>query len=711
MIQKNKTTLRAPAMTLNPVFLACALCVSAAVHAQGVSDLGVLNGGTNSQGIGINAAGNVAVGSATDGAAGNAVTAFRWTPAGGYVGLGMLNGGNQSNAYAVNAQGDVVVGMAADGAAGNQLRAYRWTQGTGMVSLGVLNGGIETQAFAVNAAGDVVVGSAKDGAAANFTRAFRWTQAGGLVSLGLLNGGSFANAYGINAAGDVVAGVAADGAAANEQRAFRWTQAGGIVNLGTLNGGNSSVARDINTAGDVVVGYSADGAAANAERAFRWTQIGGMVNLGVINGGNASRAYGVDSTGSVVVGRAADGAAANAFRGFRWTQATGMQSIEAWLAAGGVVVNPAAAKTAIAFGTNSDGSVVVGTLDNNHAYLARVTAAGVDGTAGAAGVTGAGGAGGAAAGNGMIDLVQYNQSLAASVGAPAIALQAADVALHGAHGSPMRGLLANGSQSFSVAGDVGRGSAASSSTGDLGVAEVSYARGLRDGAMIKVALGHSRSSQDTAFGGNTRVSGTYLLPEVIFRLADSPVHFTVSGYYNAGNATLKRGYTNAGTAVVSQGDAQAATTALRIRADWLNAATWGGTAFTPYASLTQIHSRLGTYTETGGGFPAFWEARSESATQARIGVDAVHSISDQLSLLGRVEVGHRFQSQGANAKGQVLGLFAFDLSGQPYKQDWARVSAGIEGKFGDGVGSLVLNASTEGQTPRYLLAANYRWSF
>lgn len=708
MIQKNQTTLRAPAMAFSPVFLACALCASAAAHAQGVSDLGVHNGGTNSQSYGINAAGSVVVGSATDGAAGNAVTAFRWTPTGGFTGLGMLNGGNQSNAYAVNAMGDVVVGMAADGAAGNQLRAYRWTQGTGMVNLGVLNGGTETQAFALNAAGDVVVGSAKNGATANAINAFRWTQGGGLVSLGLLNAGSFSNAYGTNAVGDVVVGVAADGAAANQQRAFRWTQVGGLVNLGTLNGGNNSTARATNAAGDVVVGFAADGAAANADRAFRWTQAGGMVNLGVINGGNASRAYGVDSTGSVVIGRAADGAAANAFRGFRWTQATGMQSIEAWLAAGGVVVNPAAAKTAIAMGTNSDGSVVVGTLDNNHAYLARVTAAGVDGTAG---VTGTGGAGGAAAGNGMIDLVQYNQSLAGSAGALAIALQAADVALHGAHGSPMRGLLANGGQSFSVAGDVGRGSAASSSTGDLGVAEVSYARGLRDGAMIKVALGHSRSSQDTAFGGNTRISGTYLLPEVIVKLADSPVHFTVSGYYNAGNATLKRGYTNAGTAVVSQGDSQAATTALRIRADWLNAATWGGTAFTPYASLTQIHSRLGAYTEAGGGFPAYWEARSESATQARIGVDAVHSISDKLSLLGRVEVGHRFQSQGANAKGQVLGLFAFDLSGQSYKQDWARVSAGIEGKFGDGVGSLVLNASTEGQTPRYLLAANYRWSF
>jgi len=93
MIQSKQTTCHAPAMVLKPVFLACVLCTGAATHAQGITDLGVLNGGTNSQGYGINAAGDVAVGSATNGAAGNAVTAYRWTPTGGFTSLGMLNGG------------------------------------------------------------------------------------------------------------------------------------------------------------------------------------------------------------------------------------------------------------------------------------------------------------------------------------------------------------------------------------------------------------------------------------------------------------------------------------------------------------------------------------------------------------------------------------------------------------------------------------------
>jgi hypothetical protein len=73
-----------------------------------------------------------------------------------------------------------------------------------------------------------------------------------------------------------------------------------------------------------------------------------------------------------------------------------------------------------------------------------------------------------------------------------------------------------------------------------------------------------------------------------------------------------------------------------------------------------------------------------------------------------MELGHRFEKQGSNAKDQVISLFSFDLAGQTYKQNWARVSAGVEGKLGSDVGSLVLNASNEGQTPHYMLAANYR---
>lgn len=466
-----------PPQPVNRILLAFLLGLGSVAQAGGLTDLGVLSGTTGSQGYAINAAGDVVVGGTApvdsrtaSGIASSSGRAFRWTATGGMTDLGTFPGGLYSIANQTNASGDVVVGWGAVGGSGNAIRAFRWTQATGMVSLGGLNGGTDGQAFGVNAAGDVVVGGAQDAAAGN-TRAFRWTPAG-MVGLGVLTGGTFSIAYATNAAGNVVVGLSTDGTGGNLQRGFRWTQATGMVSLGLLNGGINSFARAVNAAGDVVVGAAADGASGNADRAFRWTQASGMVSLGVLNGGTYSRGYGVDSSGNVIVGRATDGNAANASRGFRWTQATGMQSIESWLSANDVTVNPAAAKTAVAFGTNADGSVVVGILDNNHAFLASVKSAGTA--------------------SGMIDLPQYNQSLDSAAGAPTVAVQDADMAMHGAHGSPMRGLLPAGGQSFTVAGDVGRGDA-SPLKSDMGTAEISYGRGLTENTMVKLSLGRTSS--------------------------------------------------------------------------------------------------------------------------------------------------------------------------------------------------------------------------
>jgi len=48
------------------------------------------------------------------------------------VSLGVLNGGSISSAAGVSADGAVVVGYATDGAAGNAQRAFRWTRAGGM---------------------------------------------------------------------------------------------------------------------------------------------------------------------------------------------------------------------------------------------------------------------------------------------------------------------------------------------------------------------------------------------------------------------------------------------------------------------------------------------------------------------------------------------------------------------------------------------------
>ena len=603
-----------------------------------------------------------------------------------------------SIAYGVNSAGDVVVGFSIPvGSSGTH--AFRWTQTTGMTDLGTLqaNNTGNSVAYDVNAAGNVVVGDTfYSGATAH---AFRWTQASGMSDLGTLandktTGQSFA--YGVNAAGDVVVGEAYNGTA---RHAFRWTLNAGsstqgtMTDLGTLAAGNggSSIARDVNAAGDVVVGQAYNG---TAQHAFRWTQASGMSDLGTLASDKttgASVAYGVNAAGDVVVGQAYNGTTNQAFR---WTSANGMQSIEAWLTANGVTVNAAAPKTSIAYGVNAAGDVVVGRLANNHAFIATTKGSTTE----------------SQTTKGLLDLVENQKSLAGASGTPSHAIQDASLVMHGAHGSPMRGLLTAGKQDFWLAGDWGQREN-QGNAGNLGAGEIGYARGVGDQVMVKLALGRTYSKQDTVFGGNTRVDGTYIMPEIIAKLSGTPLYATFSAYYNWSDTEVTRGYDNAGTREYGRGSADVNTAAVRARLDWLDAITAGKTSFTPYASVTDTRSRVGAYRETGGAFPASWNSRTEHSTESRLGLDAVHRVGDQLNVLGRLEGVHQFNNTGAAASGDVAGLYGFSLPGQTYKRDWLRAAIGFEGKMGAGTGTLMLNASTQSDATTYWVAASYRMAF
>ena len=598
------------------------------------------------------------------------------------VSLGVLNGSTSFEANGVNSDGSVVVGEAGGGAN----RAFRWTQAGGMVSLGVLNGGTFSEANGVSGDGSVVVGEAADGVASNANRAFRWTQAGGMVSLGVLNGGTFSEATGVSGDGNVVVGEAGDGAAGGAERAFRWTQAGGMVSLGVLNGGTFSEATGVSGNGSVVVGEAADGAAGNAIRAFRWTQAGGMVSLGVLNGGTFSEANGVSGNGSVVVGEAADGAAGNASRAFRWTQARGLQSVEGWLRANGVRVP--ADITSSAGGVNSDGSVVVGRLASGFAFIARVSPAG----------------------SGLITLQDLESSLSGNTAAPGQAASLGSLALHGAHSRPLARRVEPGKSCVWTAGDIGRDNHGSRD-GTSGLAEIGGCRNLAPGVQGSLSLGRAESRQNLVFNGRSDVRATYGMAELLAHVPGTNLWASVGLLYQLGDADARRGYINTGAQDYSNGRPGVETTALRARVDWGNAARVGSTTITPYADASIARARIDGYTETGGGFPARFDARTEKATELRLGVDAAHPLSSNTKLLGRLEAAHRFEKNAASSSGQVLGLFSFALPGQQNKRDWLRAGVGVETKFSGGIVSAMLNATSQGAVPSYWLNLSYQATF
>lgn len=218
-----------------------------------------------------------------------------WGAAGAPAALGTLASGSDPNASSV-AFGVNNAGTAAgwsDSAAGT--RAFVWAPATGMESLGALPGGTQTRAYSINAGGDIVGwGTSPAG-----DRGFVATP--GLTSVGALSADatSRTRAYGNSNANGWLTGDAHDPVSGDT--AFLWSPASPLVALGRLPGASGSFGADVNSDG-VAVGWNEGGA--GGERAFLWTQQDGMVdfNTAVVgaSGWQVQRARSINDLGQVV---------------------------------------------------------------------------------------------------------------------------------------------------------------------------------------------------------------------------------------------------------------------------------------------------------------------------------------------------------------------------------------------------------------------------
>ena len=634
--------------------------------------------------------------------------AFRWTKDGGMVDLGTL-GGDKSEGRALSADGSVVVGWAltSDG----KKHAFRWTEDgdkhvlswkTSMVDLGTL-GGDYSCANATSADGSVVTGySLTDDKIHDFSwtedgdkHAFRWTQDGGMVDLGTL-GGDESEGNAISADGSVVTGWALT--RHGEKHAFRWTQDGdkhvfswrksrGMVDLGTL-GGDESEGNAISADGDVIAGYSFT--SDDKKHAFRWTEGGGMVDLGTLGGGE-SNAHAISADGNVVVGVSSDDKGDE--RAFRWIQDSGMQTVEDWLRANGVSVSKDLT-TKEALGLSADGNVVVGRLENGHTFIARVSSESSTPQR--------------SDGSGLITTDDLPQSLVDTGHGLDNVLSSVGLQIGGAHGRPLLRQVAPGHKTFWLAGDWGRDDHGARD-GKAGLAEIGMGRYLGR-VQINAALGLTRSRQSLSLGGKADADGRYLMVEALMPVRAGLVA-TVGAFYHRGKADLERAYLNAGLPDVSSAKPDIRTWSLRGRLDWVDLLSWKGTRVTPFADVLYSRGHMDTYTETGGGFPARFDARNEKSTELRLGLDGERSLDNGLTLLGGLEADHRFQGQGAASSGDVIGLSSFHLPGERHRKTWLRGGVGMRGTLGQGTGSLMVNVTTHSSKPTWWLAANWQRNF
>lgn len=404
-----------------------------------------------------------------------------------------------------------------------------------------------------------------------------------------------------------------------------------------------------------------------------------MVDLGTLGGTNA-QSTAISGNGLVVVGDSQIAGDAT-WRGFRWSAASGMQSVEDWLRSTGV--NVPADLTSDAMGVNHDGSVVVGTLANMHAYVAR-------------------------AGSGLIELQELGQSITLAASGGAMALSVASTLINGAHSRPLMRRVDKGRTVFWAAGDWGTDDHGDRN-GRFGLAEAGLGHSYGP-LQVNLAVGRTWAKQTQDFGGYTTTTGNFVLGEALFPIAGK-LWGVVGGYWNAGEAKTRRGYLNAGTQDASSGIPDVESKGIRVRLEMDEAFTLGGAALSPFVDLSHVKSELDAYTETGGGFPLQWNARQEKATEWRLGANASLPTAGGLRVVGGLDAVHRVERTGVRSSGEVAGLFPFAIEGQRLKRDWVHAVAGVEGKLADGTASLTLNATTKGEAPDGWLAANWQKAF
>lgn len=317
-------------------------------------------------------------------------------------------------------------------------------------------------------------------------------------------------------------------------------------------------------------------------------------------------------------------------------------------------------------------------------------------------------------GSGAIEPAHIANTLRVTSVGSSSALSAIGTVPNGAHSRPLQYRAEPGRGTMWVAGDLGQDNHANRDGNFvLGEVGMGYNFGF---VQINASLGQTKTHQNTLLGGRANTDGNYVLAEALLPLAQSDIDrarlwLTLGSYFHWGDAKIRRGYLNFGVPDSSSGSPNTHAWGLRIRFDLENAVSAGSFALSPYADLSSGVLRMNGYTETGGGFPARFDARRETQSEVRLGTHAAYRLTADTRLVGLLEAAHRLQKHTSRTSGEVVGMFSFNLLGENTRQDWLRSGLGLEQHIGGGTLSAMLNLTTKGSAPNAWLALSYQIGF
>jgi len=637
---------------LNRTLLIAAATLSAAVASAALTDVHPSGNTVNDSWInGVSGDGLTAVGRTNLGP--GLMNAFKLV-GNAYTTLTPLGGHQNAVATAASADGSVVVGFSIDGSAFNQ--AVSWT-GVNPTALDTINEYMFSEAAAVSANGGTIVGWGFSNN--NFIEEAFFYRNNTLTNIGVAFGSPFvaSKATGVSADGAVIVGTRGDSfSTPTTLQGFIHTSGGvtavdaptGIAAFGA-NGLTLTQLTGISGDGAVVIGFassSLNSSPLGNEQAFKYVRAGSTYQaLGTLSGGNWSIARAVNGDGSVIVGQADN--AAGDFEAF--VHQNGTMTGLGFLPGGG---------SSNATGVSADGTVIVGYADagsgRTHAFVyANQT---------------------------MLDETEWMRSLNGPGSLTATGYNLALLPLEGAHHRPLMSYDAMGKQTHVwTTGDFGASSRQTDRRTSFGEVGASQTYGE---TVVGVAVGTAHQTQDLLFGGDAKITGQTFMAEIDTRLADKESILSLLVLRGEWDARTARGYVTGGGNDLSRGETDLDTTTVRVRYDGPAQKFIRDFTAAPYASFAVTRTNVDGFAESGGSFPATFNATSHTAQESRLGLLTKFTAGPATTFRLTAEWIHRFDDAGDGLSGvNQTTSGAFAVAGLAPAKDQARFGLDVDHKL------------------------------